>query len=79
MAEIKVPRAMSTQHPDNINTPFFSDSDTIAGEGEVKEAYYVFSQLGINEQMWDSEGKEVDNRLLRNCCRDTRNFFQNKS
>jgi hypothetical protein len=28
----KVPRCMSTQHPDNINTPFFSDSDVLAGE-----------------------------------------------
>ena len=75
MAEIKVPRAMSTQHPDNINTPFFSDSDTIAGEGEVKEAYYVFSQLGINEQMWDSEGKEVDNQVVEKLLSRYTEFF----
>jgi phosphoenolpyruvate carboxylase len=64
MAGIKIPRAMSTQHPDNINTPFFSDTEILAGEGEVKEAYYVFAQLGMTEQMWDSEGKEVDNQVV---------------
>lgn len=55
---------MSTQHPDNVATPFFSDSDILAGEAEVKEAYFVFSQLGATEQMWDSEGKEVDNQVV---------------
>lgn len=59
-----IPRCMSTQHPDNVATPFFSDSDVLAGEAEVKEAYFVFSQLGCNEQMWDSEGKEVDNQVV---------------
>jgi phosphoenolpyruvate carboxylase len=60
----KVPRCMSTQHPDNVNSPFFSDSEIIAGEAEIKEAYYVFSHLGIKEQMWDCEGKEVDNHVV---------------
>jgi phosphoenolpyruvate carboxylase len=79
MAGIKVPRAMSTQHPDNINTPFFSDKETIAGVGEVKEAYYVFSQLGMNEQMWDSEGKEVDNQVVEKLLsRYTEFFSKNK-
>ncbi len=60
----EVPRCMSTQHPDNVTTPFFSDSDVLAGEAEVKEAFFVFSQLGCTEQMWDSEGKEVDNQVV---------------
>ncbi|MCX8197521.1 MAG: phosphoenolpyruvate carboxylase [Candidatus Micrarchaeota archaeon] len=55
---------MSTQHPDNVNSPFFSDSEIVAGETEIKEAYYVFSHLGISEQMWDCEGKEVDNYVV---------------
>ena len=55
---------MSTQHPDNVNSPFFSDSEVLAGETEVKETYYVFSHLGIREQMWDCEGKEVDNHVV---------------
>ena len=75
MARIRVPRAMSTQHPDNINTPFFSNSEVLAGEGEVKEAYYVFSQLGMNEQMWDSEGKEVDNQVVEKLLSRYTEFF----
>ena len=64
MAKNKVSRCMSTQHPDNVNSPFFSDSEILAGETEVKETYYVFSHLGIQEQMWDCEGKEVDNHVV---------------
>ncbi|MEM4633553.1 MAG: phosphoenolpyruvate carboxylase [Candidatus Anstonellaceae archaeon] len=64
MERRKVPRCMSTQHPDNVNSPFFSDSEVLAGETEIKEAYYVFSHLGIPEQMWDCEGKEVDNHVV---------------
>ncbi|VVC02047.1 Phosphoenolpyruvate carboxylase [uncultured archaeon] len=59
-----VPRCMSTQHPDNVNSPFFSDSEVLAGETEIKETYYVFSHLGMREQMWDCEGKEVDNHVV---------------
>lgn len=55
---------MSTQHPDNVNSPFFSDSEILAGETEIKETYYVFSHLGITEQMWDCEGKEVDSHVV---------------
>jgi len=78
MAGIKVPRAMSTQHPDNISTPFFSDSDVLAGEGEVKEAYYVFAQLGISEQMWDSEGKEADNQVVEKLLSRYTEFFSKR-
>ncbi len=31
----------------------------MSGEDEIKEAYYAFSHLGCEEQMWDCEGKEV--------------------
>lgn len=64
----KIPRTMSTQHPDNATLPFFSESPQLSGDDEVEEAYYVFSHLGVEEQMWDCEGKEVDayvvNKLL---------------
>jgi len=69
---------MSTQHPDNVTTPFFSDSELIAGETEVKEAFFVFSQLGCREQMWDSEGKEVDNRIVEKLLSKYPDFFTNK-
>jgi phosphoenolpyruvate carboxylase len=74
----KVPRCMSTQHPDNVSTPFFSDSDVLAGESEVKEAYFVFSQLGCTEQMWDSEGKAVDNQVVEKLLSKYHEFFSKK-
>ncbi|MGH2376971.1 MAG: phosphoenolpyruvate carboxylase [Candidatus Limnocylindria bacterium] len=51
---------MSTQHPDNAATPFFASGPVIGADDEVREAYYAFSHLGCDEQMWDYEGKEVD-------------------
>ncbi len=66
---------MSTQHPDNVSTPFFSDSGMLQGESEVKEAFFVFSQLGITEQMWDSEGKAVDNQVVEKLLSKYPRFF----
>jgi phosphoenolpyruvate carboxylase len=56
---------MSTQHPDNVNAPFFAESSEMGGEDEIQEAYYVFSHLGCKEQMWDCEGKEVDSFVVK--------------
>ncbi len=56
---------MSTQHPDNVIVPFFAESQDMSGEDEIQEAYYAFSHLGCDEQMWDCEGKEVDNFVVR--------------
>lgn len=72
---VDVSRCMSTQHPDNVNTPFFSDAEMIGGESEVKEAFYVFSQLGCREQMWDSEGKEADNQVVEKLLTKYDDFF----
>ena len=55
---------MSTQHPDNVAMPFFAQSAPITAEDEVREAYYAFSHLGCDEQMWDFEGKEVDEHVV---------------
>lgn len=68
---------MSTQHPDNVAVPFFSDGDILAGESEVKEAYFVFSQLGCEEQIWDSEGKEADNQVVEKLLSRYQDFFAN--
>lgn len=57
---MKISRIMSTQHPDNVSIPFFAEKPLMEGEDEIKEAFYSFSHLGIDEQLWDAEGKEVD-------------------
>jgi len=72
---MKVPKCMSTQHPDNVNFPFFSENTEMAGEDEIKEAYYVFSHLGCDEQMWDYEGKEVDNFVVKKLLTKYSSFF----
>ncbi len=63
--KIKIPRIMSTQHPDNVSPPFFAHSPEMSGDDEIQEAYYAFSHLGCDEQMWDCEGKEVDIYVIR--------------
>lgn len=74
---IKVARCMSTQHPDNVTTPFFAHNNVLAGEDEIQEAYYAFSHLGIEEQMWDAEGKEVDNFVVEKLLSRYPRFFKN--
>jgi phosphoenolpyruvate carboxylase len=59
-----VPRSMSTQHPDNVTTPFFATGALLTADDEVREAYYAYSHLGCDEQMWDFEGKEVDEHVV---------------
>jgi len=56
---------MSTLHPDNVNSLFFAESTELGEEDEIQEAYYTFSHLGCDEQMWDCEGKKVDNYVVK--------------
>lgn len=44
---------------------FFAKNAIISGEDEIQEAYYVFSHLGYDEQMWDCKEKEVDNFVVK--------------
>lgn len=67
---------MSTQHPDNVNLPFFAENQPMSGEDEITEAYYVFSHLGCDEQMWDFEGKEVDEFVVRKLLSRYPHFFK---
>jgi phosphoenolpyruvate carboxylase len=39
--------------------------DVIDGDAEIYEAYFAYSSLGCHEVMWDSEGKDVDTRVVR--------------
>lgn len=73
-----IPRCMSTQHPDNVNLPFFTETHELGGEDEIREAYYAFSHLGVDEQMWDCEGKEVDNFVIKKLLTRYESFFQKK-
>ncbi|OGH78929.1 MAG: phosphoenolpyruvate carboxylase [Candidatus Magasanikbacteria bacterium RIFCSPLOWO2_12_FULL_47_9b] len=74
----RIPRTMSTQHPDNVHQPFFVEQSLIGGEDEIQEAYYAYSHLGCDEQMWDFEGKEVDNFVVKKLLTKNESFFQEK-
>jgi phosphoenolpyruvate carboxylase len=73
---MKIPRVMSTQHPDNVLLPFFAESQDMSGDDEIQEAYYAFSHLGCDEQMWDCEGKEVDDFVVRKLLTKYEHFFK---
>lgn len=42
----------------------------------MKEAFFVFSQLRCSEQMWDSEGKAVDNQVVEKLLSRYTDFFK---
>jgi phosphoenolpyruvate carboxylase len=75
---MKIPKCMSTQHPDNVNAPFFAEESILSGEDEIQEVYYAFSHLGCDEQMWDCEGKEVDNFVIKKLLTKYESFFREK-
>jgi len=74
----KIPKCMSTQHPDNVNSPFFACNAQLGGEDEIQEAYYAFSHLGCDEQMWDCEGKEIDNYVVKKLLTKYESFFRDR-
>jgi len=71
-----IPKTMSTQHPDNVRMPSFAAGDIFSGEEEVYEAYYAYSDLGCQEQMWDWEGKEVDPLVVEKLLGRYEDFFR---
>jgi phosphoenolpyruvate carboxylase len=73
---VDIPRCMSTQHPDNVQSPFFATTSVLGGDEEIQEAYYAFSHLGCEEQMWDCEGKEVDNHVIRKLITKHQAYFE---
>jgi phosphoenolpyruvate carboxylase len=75
-AATAAPRTMSTQHPDNVAMPIFARDPVMSAEDEIREAYYAFSHLGCDEQMWDYEGKEVDNAVVQKLLSAYEPFFR---
>jgi len=75
---MKIPRCMSTQHPDNVHLPFFAESPDLGGDDEIQEAFYAYSHLGCDEQMWDAEGKEVDAFVVKKLLTKYPDFFTEK-
>lgn len=74
----RIPRTLSTQHPDNVTIPFFANHAILKGDDEIKEAFYAFSNLGVEEIMWDAEGKEADDFVIRKLITEYKSFFEKK-
>ncbi len=69
---------MATQHPDNAAAPYWeTDGDGfISAQEEVTEAYSSFANLGVDEYMWDWEGKYVDEAVIERLFSDYYNYFK---
>ncbi len=73
-----ISRVMATQHPDNVMIPPFALKEVMEGEDEIKEAHHSFAALGIAEQLWDAEGKEVDTFVVKKLLSNYPDYFQQK-
>lgn len=71
-----IPHTMSTQHPDNVNVPEWSNSEIINGTVEILEAHFAYETLGCQEVMWDAEGKDVDTRVVRKLLQQYSEYFR---
>ena len=76
--ERRIPHTMSTQHPDNARPPSWCRGEVIQGEDEVYEAYFSYKELGCEEVMWDSEGKDVDTRVVRKLLAGYEDYFRER-
>ncbi|MEX2599736.1 MAG: phosphoenolpyruvate carboxylase [Dehalococcoidia bacterium] len=72
-----IPKCMSTQHPDNAHPPAYAADGVIKGEAEIQEAAEFF-QLGCDEQMWDSEGKDADTHVVQKLLGTHPGFFRDE-
>jgi phosphoenolpyruvate carboxylase len=62
----KIPVAMATQHPDNAFPPYWElrGDGFVSVQEEVDECASCFADLGIDEYMWDWEGKYADEAVI---------------
>ncbi|MFC1616405.1 phosphoenolpyruvate carboxylase, partial [Patescibacteria group bacterium] len=72
----KIPATMATQHPDNAGPAYFSGSEFLSVKDEIEECYRCFSELGVQEYMWDWEGKFVDEAVIDRLYNHYHDYFQ---
>ncbi|QQG37971.1 MAG: phosphoenolpyruvate carboxylase [Candidatus Kaiserbacteria bacterium] len=60
-----IPATMATQHPDNAQGPYWdTDDGFVAVHEEPEECVSSFRDLGVQEFMWDWEGKYADESVI---------------
>lgn len=77
MTRRKIPATMATQHPDNACKCYFNNNRYISAKEEVEECYRCFLELGVQEYMWDWEGKFVDEAVIDRMYNEHHDFFKN--
>lgn len=72
----KIPATMATQHPDNAMAPYFDPAKPFIGvHEEMSEAVLCFKDLGVDEYMWDWEGKHADAAVIDRLFSDYYEYF----
>ncbi len=72
----KIPKTMGTQHPDNAKKPEWAKDAFINTSVEVEECFRSFSEVGVQEFMWDWEGKHVDESVVEKLFTNYSQYFQ---
>jgi phosphoenolpyruvate carboxylase len=72
----KIPSTMATQHPDNASRPTWNSRAFVSTSAELREAYYCFQELGMDEYNWDWEGKFVDEAVVDRLLHKYFEYFQ---
>lgn len=74
----RIPAVMATQHPDNASAPYWEqDGDGfVSAQEEVAEAYSAYAELGVDEYMWDWEGKYVDEAVVERFFSEYHDYFK---
>lgn len=72
----KIPATMATQHPDNACKIYFLNKRSVNAKDEIEECFRCFSELGIQEYMWDWEGKFVDEAVIDRLYSQYQDFFK---
>lgn len=67
---------MATQHPDNACPVYFLNSAVVSSKDEVEECYRCFSDFGVEEYMWDWEGKFVDEAVIDRLYSEYSDYFK---
>jgi phosphoenolpyruvate carboxylase len=72
----KIPVTMATQHPDNACPAYFNGKRFMSAQDEIEECYRCFSELDVDEYMWDWEGKFVDEAVMDRLYNQYHDFFK---
>jgi phosphoenolpyruvate carboxylase len=75
-----IPGAMATQHPDNARPPSWDPQRRpfVSFHQELTEVVFCFKELGINEYMWDWEGKHADAAVIDRLLSEHHDYFTKK-